>query len=63
MLVCPGLVEAVEDGAEASLDLERGRIEHEGRTYDAEPLPAAVRAIAAAGGLVPFVRRRLERVA
>ena len=62
VLVCPGLADEVVDGSEGSIDLQLGRIGYEGRTFDAEPLPATVSAIVAAGGLIPFVRRRLDPV-
>ena len=59
VLICPDIAAEVEDGETATVDLESGRIGHEGKTYLADPLPETIRAIVAAGGLVPFVKMRL----
>ncbi len=48
---------AVEDGEEAVLDLEGGRLITPRRTFTFQPLPPFVRAILEAGGLVAYVRR------
>jgi 3-isopropylmalate/(R)-2-methylmalate dehydratase small subunit len=63
VFVCPTAASAIEDGHEVSLDINAGVITDvtTGEAFRAEPLPDAVRDIVAAGGLVPWVRTRLER--
>ncbi|MCA1702750.1 MAG: 3-isopropylmalate dehydratase small subunit [Actinobacteria bacterium] len=61
ILVCPAAVDAVADGDEIEFDAASGRIvdRTSGRNFQADPLPASVMDIVAAGGLVPWVRRRM----
>lgn len=63
VLVSPAASAAIEDGHDVELDVTAGTIRDltTGDTFDAEPLPEAVRDIVAAGGLVPWVRQRLQR--
>ncbi|MGH2806002.1 MAG: 3-isopropylmalate dehydratase small subunit [Actinomycetota bacterium] len=63
VLVSRDAAGVIEDGHEVRLDVERGVITDIalGREFRAEPLPEAVRDIVAAGGLVPWVRRRLAQ--
>ncbi|MBN1457955.1 MAG: 3-isopropylmalate dehydratase small subunit [Armatimonadetes bacterium] len=60
-LTCPEAAADIKDGDEISVDLAAGRIENitQGKTYQAEPFPAFLREIIAAGGLVPFTQKRL----
>jgi 3-isopropylmalate/(R)-2-methylmalate dehydratase small subunit len=48
-------------GDELAVDLATGRIENitQGRSYQAEPFPEFLQEIIAAGGLVPYTRKRL----
>lgn len=50
-------------GDEVEVDLETGTVRNLslGRTWSTEPLPEVAQEIARAGGLVPWVRARLER--
>jgi 3-isopropylmalate/(R)-2-methylmalate dehydratase small subunit len=63
VFVCSEAASAIEDGHEVELDIAAGVITDvtTGHVFQAEPLPEAVREIVAAGGLVPWVRTRLER--
>ena len=60
-LTCPEAVADIENGDEIAVDLAAGRIANvtRGKSYQAEPFPEFLREIIAAGGLVPFTRRRL----
>jgi len=58
VVTCPGAVDA--QGGTAELDLFAGLVRIGGATLQAEALPAEVLAILAAGGLVPFMRARLQ---
>ena len=53
------LPEALEHGDEVEVDLEAGEIRSAKGTFTFPPLPEAVMSIFDAGGLIPYVRRRL----
>ncbi|MCK8784443.1 3-isopropylmalate dehydratase small subunit [Roseomonas sp. NAR14] len=59
VLVCPEAALALRAGEPATIDLEHATIHQGGATWQAQPLGAEVRAILAAGGLVPRVRALL----
>jgi 3-isopropylmalate dehydratase small subunit len=52
-------VAGIEEGDEVELDLAAGRVRVPARGIEraVPPLPAAIRAVLAAGGLIPFVQR------
>jgi len=50
---------ALRDGDELQVDPDTGTVTLGGRTYQGEPLAAAMREIIASGGLVPAVRKSL----
>jgi 3-isopropylmalate/(R)-2-methylmalate dehydratase small subunit len=54
-LVCAAAGE-IRDGRTAELDLERGILTVEGKRYELEPVPAFLREIVDAGGLVEYAR-------
>jgi 3-isopropylmalate/(R)-2-methylmalate dehydratase small subunit len=54
-LVCPGAGQ-IHDGQIAELDLGRGLLTIGGKRYDLEPVPAFLREIVEAGGLVEYAR-------
>lgn len=58
VVTCPGA--AAASGDDAELDLSTGQVRIGAAILQAEPLPAEVLAILAAGGLVPFMRARLR---
>ncbi len=60
-LVCPEAAAKIQSGDELVIDLGSGRIENrtQGESYQAEPFPKFLQQIIAAGGLVPYTRRRL----
>ena len=52
-------VAAIEAGAEVEVDLAAAEIRCGGSTYPFEPLSGSLRGILDAGGLVPYLQRRL----
>jgi 3-isopropylmalate/(R)-2-methylmalate dehydratase small subunit len=63
VLMCPAAVEGTQTGQTVEVDLERGLIRNldTGALFQAEPFPPFLMEIIRSGGLVEFVRRRLER--
>ncbi|MGH7319228.1 MAG: 3-isopropylmalate dehydratase small subunit [Candidatus Rokuibacteriota bacterium] len=61
ILECPAAVAATRDGDDVELDLATGHIVNRtaGQTFEATPFPSFMRELIAAGGLVPYTRRRL----
>jgi len=60
VIVCPEAAAAVVQGEEIEIDLERGTIwASSGKELRFKPLPAFLRDILDAGGLVPYARKRL----
>ncbi len=62
ILVCLDAAASIESGDEVEVDLATGTIRNLTRSaeFHAEPLPEFVQQIAAAGGLVTYVKDRLE---
>jgi 3-isopropylmalate/(R)-2-methylmalate dehydratase small subunit len=61
ILVCDGISRAVQTGQELSVDLETARITSlaTGQVLQATPLSGTALEILAAGGLVPYAKRKL----
>jgi 3-isopropylmalate dehydratase small subunit len=61
VLECPRAAADIQEGDLVAVDLGTGRITNErtGRTYAAVPFPPFMQELIAAGGLVPYVRKRL----
>ncbi len=62
ILVCPGIAAQVEEGHELEVDLSTGTVRNltTGVTLQAQPLPDFVLEILEAGGLIPWLKRRLQ---
>jgi 3-isopropylmalate/(R)-2-methylmalate dehydratase small subunit len=58
-IICPDAVDAIQDGEQVVVDLEAGEIRCSAGTYSFPPLPEVAMQIIAAGGLIPYTRRRL----
>lgn len=58
-IVCPQAVEALEAGAQVTVDLERGHIECERGVFPFPPFSDSVQRILAVGGLVPYLKAQL----
>jgi 3-isopropylmalate/(R)-2-methylmalate dehydratase large subunit len=58
VLVCPGAHSAFADGDRAEIDLSAGQVRNvrTGQVVEGEPLPAGMRAILAAGGILALLR-------
>lgn len=63
ILVCEGISKAVQTGQQLSVDLDSARITNlaTGRVLQATPLSATALQILAAGGLVPYAKRKLAQ--
>ena len=63
ILVCEGISRAVQTGHALSVDLDTARITNlaTGQVLDATPLSATALEILAAGGLVPYAKRKLAQ--
>ena len=62
IVVCPDAVAATESGDEVEVDAASATVRNvtKGLEFQGEPMPEFVRAIASAGGLIPYVRAQLE---
>lgn len=63
VLECPAAAAEIREGDTVAVDPATGRITNEstGHTWQAAPFPPFLRDLIAAGGLVPYARRRLGR--
>ena len=59
-IVCPEAVEAIENGEQVEIDLEKGLISCSAGEFSFPPLPEAVMDIFNAGGLIPYTKKRLQ---
>jgi 3-isopropylmalate/(R)-2-methylmalate dehydratase small subunit len=57
IIICEGLYDNVKDGVMADIDLAKGSIIVECKTYNATPLPEFVLRIAGAGGIVEYIKQ------
>ena len=60
VVTCPEAVEAARDGSRIVVDLDAGEVTVDGRAFSVPPLPPFMRELVGAGGLVPWVRGRLD---
>ncbi len=59
-VIAPDAVDAAEPDAELGLDLDAGTIAVGDRSFPIAPVPGFMREMFAAGGLVPWLRERLD---
>ncbi len=59
-IACPEAVEAAADGSKITIVADQGRVEVDDRLFVAAALPPFVIEMMRGGGLVEYVRRRLE---
>ena len=57
---CPAAVESIQTDSVVQLELDKGRIRVDDKVYEFPPLPEEIRAIREAGGLLPYVRQKLQ---
>ncbi len=55
----PEAVDAVSEGEEVEIDLEKGEIRTSSASFTFPPFPDKVREILEAGGLIPYTRKKL----
>jgi 3-isopropylmalate/(R)-2-methylmalate dehydratase small subunit len=60
IVTCPAAVDAARDDSTVVADLDEGRLEVDGAVFDVPPLPPFMRELVGSGGLVPWVRGRLD---
>lgn len=61
-LDCPAIVTSgIAHGDELEIDVDTGCIRWNGRAFDAMPVPAIIRNIVAAGGIIEYGRSIIER--
>ena len=60
ILVAPEAVDGIKEGDELAVDLTTGEIEDvtSGKKYQAQPLPEFMQELVAAGGLLPYLKKR-----
>ncbi len=63
ILECPEAVDEVKAGDQLEIDLEKGIITNTttGKTYRATPFPEFMQKIMASGGLINYVKERMEK--
>jgi 3-isopropylmalate/(R)-2-methylmalate dehydratase small subunit len=60
IITCAEAVEAARDGSRIVADLDAGEVTVDGQPFSVPPLPEFMRELVGAGGLVPWVRGRLD---
>lgn len=60
VVVCPEAIECAEGGGEAEIDPDAGILIARGQRFNISPFPPQLVEIIKAGGLVPYMRQRLE---
>jgi 3-isopropylmalate/(R)-2-methylmalate dehydratase small subunit len=61
IIISPQVAEAARQGQSIRVDTVSGRVELDGRVFQAEPLPAFIQEIIDMGGVTDWVKRELER--
>ena len=60
IMISPEAVEASKNGSNAKIDTETGIIEIDGNTFKAEPFPEFINKIIVKGGLMEYVKDKIE---
>jgi len=61
LIECPEAVKAYAKGAKVTLDIEKGTISVNGKSYTFPKLPKEILAIRDAGGLLTYTREKLKK--
>jgi len=61
IIISPEVAAAARQGQSIRVDTVSGRVELDGRVFQAEPLPAFIQEIIDMGGVTDWVKRELER--
>ncbi len=59
-IVCPEAVDAIENGEQVEINLEKGTISCGAGEFNFPPLPEAVMEIFLEGGLIPYTKKKLK---
>lgn len=62
LIECPSAVGNIEMGDVIDVDFEAGTLIADGKTYHFPGLPESVMGIVREGGLIPYVKKQLEKV-
>ena len=60
LVTCPAAVDAATPGSVLRLDLDAGAVEVDGRAFDTPAFPPFMRELIEAGGLVEWIRSRID---
>jgi 3-isopropylmalate/(R)-2-methylmalate dehydratase small subunit len=61
IMTCPEAAKAAKQGQRGTVNMDTGEITIDGKVYKTQPLPKFVQEILDEGGLVPWVKREVER--
>jgi len=61
LIECPEAVEAYSEGGNVDIDMEKGKIIIDSKTFSFPKLPKEIIAIIDAGGLLDYTRKKLKR--
>ena len=61
VIQCSEAVDNIESGEEIAIDFAKGEIETANGTFAFSPLPESVIRILDAGGLIPYIKKKIER--
>jgi 3-isopropylmalate/(R)-2-methylmalate dehydratase small subunit len=59
IVICPQVVHALKSGDQVTINFQRGKIIHQGEEYTFPPLSEDIAKILDAGGLIPYVQKKL----
>ena len=62
VLKCPEAVENIENGDEIAVLFSVGKIETEKGIFDFAPLPESILNILEAGGLIPYIKKKIKKL-
>jgi 3-isopropylmalate/(R)-2-methylmalate dehydratase small subunit len=61
VIQCSEAVDNIEDGEDIFVDFSKGRIETAKGRFDFVPLPQSILLILEAGGLIPYIKKKIEK--
>lgn len=61
VIQCPEAVDNIKTGEEIAVHFSAGKIETKKGIFDFAPLPKAILNILEAGGLIPYIKRKIEK--
>ncbi len=61
VIQCSQAVDDIKNGEEITIDFSEGRIETKRDVFDFAPLPESILEILESGGLIPYIKNKIER--